>query len=63
MPRSIASCVASRMRTGTPKSANAMAMPPPIVPAPITAAVLISRTFVAGSSPGTRAASRSLKNT
>ncbi len=34
---SSASCVASRIFTGMPKSAKLMAMPPPMVPAPITA--------------------------
>ena len=46
MPRAIASGEASRIFTGIPKSAKLMAMPPPMVPAPITAAWPISFTAV-----------------
>ncbi len=40
-----------------------MAMPPPIVPAPMTATRRISRCGVSFASPGTLATSRSAKNT
>src|SRR5438067_1941662 len=41
-PRSSASCWTSTTVTGMPAFAKFIAMPPPIVPAPITAAFLIS---------------------
>ncbi|GJE45758.1 hypothetical protein AEGHOMDF_4958 [Methylobacterium soli] len=44
-----------------PAWAKHMAMPPPIVPAPITAAFRIGRRGVSRLKPGTRAASRSAK--
>ena len=42
-PLSSASCFISRIFTGMPALAKFIAMPPPMVPAPITAADLISR--------------------
>jgi hypothetical protein len=45
-----------------PALAKFMAMPPPMVPAPITATFLISRGFTSAASPGIFAASRSAKN-
>ena len=62
MPRSSASGVTSMIFTGKPWSAKLMAMPPPIVPAPTTAAVAKSRTGVLAGRSGSLATSRSMKN-
>src|SRR5216683_272167 len=60
-PRSSASCATSTTVTGIPALAKFMAMPPPMVPAPITAAFLISLAGVSGGTSGILAASRSAK--
>src|SRR5262249_339701 len=60
-PRVSASGAASTTVTGMPALAKHMAMPPPMVPAPITAARLISRGSTSFETPGTLAASRSAK--
>jgi hypothetical protein len=49
------------MVTGMPALAKHIAMPPPIVPAPMTAPLAIGRGFVPSGIPGTLAASRSAK--
>ncbi len=51
------------MVTAMPALAKLMAMPPPMVPAPITAARASGRGLVDAGMSGTRAASRSAKNT
>ncbi len=61
MPRANASDDASSIFTGVPASAKHIAMPPPMVPAPITAAVATLRTGVSFARPGIRANSRSAK--
>ena len=62
MPRSSASCLASSSVTGIPAFAKVMAMPPPMVPAPITAHVAILRCGVLSLRPATLPAARSAKN-
>ena len=61
MPRSSASGVASIIFTGMPTSAKLMAMPPPMVPAPTTAMVLISGSARSFGRCGSFATSRSAK--
>jgi hypothetical protein len=48
--------------TGMPALAKLMAMPPPMVPAPITAAFFTSRTGVSSGTSGILAVWRSAKN-
>ena len=62
-PLSSASCFTSSTRTGMPALAKHMAMPPPMVPAPITAAERIGRAGVSSGTSGTLEAARSAKNT
>ena len=50
-------------RTGMPAFAYVMAMPPPMVPAPTTAARLIGMMGVSFETPGTLATARSPKKT
>src|SRR5438094_285645 len=52
MPRSSASCVVSLMVTGMPTLTKLIAMPPPMVPAPITAAFLMARAGVSSGTSG-----------
>ena len=61
MPRLSASSLFSMIVTGMPTLAKFIEMPPPMVPAPITAARLISRGLTSLPMPGTLAASRSAK--
>ena len=61
MPLASTSGDASRSFTGKPESAKLMAMPPPMVPAPTTAAVLISGSAMSFAWPGILATSRSAK--
>src|SRR5882762_7905483 len=61
-PLSSASCFISTTVTGMPALAKHMAMPPPIVPAPTTAALRISRTGVSSGTPGILVVWRSAKN-
>ncbi len=57
-----ASVVVSRSVTGMPALTKHMAMPPPIVPAPITPTLVdLARLHVLAGTPGTLAASRSAK--
>ena len=51
-----------QLHVGMPASTRLMAMPPPIVPAPTTAIVLISGRARSLGRPGMRATSRSAKN-
>ena len=60
-PRASSSSLVSITVTGMPALAKHMAMPAPMVPAPITAARWIGRRAVSFASPGTRAVSRSAK--
>ena len=60
-PRSSASFATSTTVTGIPALAKFIAMPPPMVPAPITAAFLISLAGVSAATSGILAASRSAK--
>ena len=60
-PRSSASCPVSTMVTGIPAFRKFMAMPPPIVPAPITPTLLMVLTGVSFVMPGIFARSRSAK--
>ncbi len=60
-PFSSTSRLASSSFTGKPKSAKLMAMPPPMVPAPTTAAVAISGSARSFGSQGILATSRSAK--
>src|SRR6266705_1045311 len=59
--RNVGSCSASITVTGMPALAKFIAMPPPMVPAPMTAALLISRVGVSAGTSGILAASRSAK--
>ena len=61
-PLSIASCDTSNTVTGIPALAKFMAMPPPIVPQPMTAAVLMSGVGVCFGTSGILATWRSAKN-
>ena len=61
-PLSSASCFISRIVTGIPALAKFIAMPPPIVPAPITATLLIARVGVSSGTSGIFDAARSAKN-
>ena len=61
MPFLRASSLVSMIVTGMPTLTKFIEMPPPIVPAPITAARLISRGCVSLPMPGTLLASRSAK--
>jgi len=61
MPRSRASCPISRRVTGMPASMKFIAMPPPMVPAPMTPTLAIWRFCNPWGRPGRRAASRSAK--
>ena len=61
MPRFSAVSSFSMIVTGMPTLTKFIEMPPPMVPAPITAARLISRGCVSLSMPGTLLASRSAK--
>ncbi len=61
MPLSSASCFISSIITGMPAFRKFMAMPPPMVPAPITATVLIARIGVSAGTSGIFAAARSAK--
>ena len=58
-----ASALRPRSWTGIPAFARHIAIPRPMTPVPITAAVAISRTGVSGPRPGTRAISRSAAKT
>ena len=60
-PRVSASREVSTIVTGMPALAKHIAMPPPMVPAPITVARAMSRGLVPAGMPGTLAASRSAK--
>ena len=62
MPRSSASCFISRIVTGMPALRKFIEMPPPIVPAPITATFLILRCGVSSGTSGILLAARSPKN-
>jgi hypothetical protein len=62
IPLSSASCFVSTSVTGRPAERNVIAMPPPIVPAPITATRSTGRTGVASFTSEMRAAARSAKN-
>ncbi len=61
MPRSSASCFTSTTVTGMPALAKHMAMPPPMVPAPMIAALATGAPFNPAGMPGTFCASRSAK--
>src|SRR5438876_358370 len=61
IPFSSASAEFSSTSTGIPASAKHMAMPPPIVPAPITAALRSFRAVTVLSISGTLPASRSVR--
>ena len=61
-PLSSASCFISRIFTGTPAFRKFIAMPPPIVPAPMMATLLMSRVAVSSGMPGILEAARSAKN-
>ncbi len=61
MPRVSAASVVSMTWTGMPALAKHMAMPPPIVPAPMTAARTIGRTGVSSGTSGIFATCRSAK--
>ena len=61
MPRSSASCFTSTTVTGIPALAKHMAMPPPMVPAPMIAARATGAAFSPAGMPGTLVASRSAK--
>ena len=56
-----ASSFTSSSETGIPALAKFMAMPPPIVPAPITAALRTGRVLVSSGTSGIFAAARSAK--
>ena len=60
-PLSSASCFISSITTGMPALRKFIAMPPPIVPAPITATFLISRIGVSAGTSGILLAARSAK--
>jgi hypothetical protein len=62
-PRLSGSCAVSTTVTGMPALAKHIAMPPPMVPAPITAARAISRGLVPAGRSGIFSASRSAKKT
>ncbi len=61
-PRSSASCFISSIVTGMPALRKFIAMPPPIVPAPITATFSILRFGVSSGTSGILLAARSPKN-
>src|SRR5882672_3898554 len=61
-PLSSASCFTSSTRTGMTALAKHMAMPPPMVPAPITAAERMARVGVSSGTSGIFAAARSARN-
>ena len=61
MPRLSCSSPVSIKVTGMPALANDIAMPPPIVPAPMMATRLTGRGLVPSGTPETFAASRSAK--
>ena len=61
-PRSSAACSFSYTVTGMPAFAKLIAMPPPIVPKPMMAAVRIGRVGVSSGTSGIFAAARSAKN-
>ena len=61
MPWSSASCFISSIVTGMPALRKFIAMPPPIVPAPITATFLIARSGVSSGTSGILLAARSAK--
>ena len=61
-PCPAACCVVSISVTGIPALAKHIAMPPPMVPAPITAALLIGRTGVSSGTSGIFEVWRSAKN-
>ena len=61
MPLSSASCFISSIMTGMPALTKFIVMPPPMVPAPITAADLISRSGVSAGTSGILPAARSPK--
>ena len=60
-PLSRASCFTSSTITGMPALAKFMAMPPPMVPAPITAAERMGRVGVSSGTSGILEAARSAK--
>jgi hypothetical protein len=62
MPRLSCSSPVSISVTGIPALANDIAIPPPIVPAPIMATRSTLRGFVPSGTPAILAASRSEKN-
>ena len=61
IPLSSASCFVSRTVTGNPALRKFMAMPPPMVPAPMTATLAILRAGVFSGTSGIFAAARSAK--
>jgi hypothetical protein len=61
-PRSSASCFVSRIVTGIPAFRKFIAMPPPMVPAPITATLSSLRLAVSSGTSGIFEAARSAKN-
>ncbi len=63
MPRSSASCFISSMVTGMPAFRKFIEMPPPMVPAPMTATDLISRLGVSSGTSGILEAARSAMKT
>ncbi len=62
-PRSSASWLVSRTVTGNPALAKQIAMPPPMVPAPITPPLAILGRLPGAGRPGTLRVLRSAKNT
>ena len=60
-PRSSASCFVSRIFTGMPALRKFIEMPPPMVPAPMTATEAIGRSGVSAGTSGMRLAARSAK--
>ncbi len=58
-PLSSASCFISRMVTGMPAFRKFIAMPPPMVPAPMTPTFLMSRTGVSAGTSGILVVARS----
>jgi len=62
-PRSSASCFVSTIVTGMPALRKFIAMPPPIVPAPITPTFEIGIVGVSSGTSGSFHTARSAKNT
>jgi hypothetical protein len=61
VPRSSASCAISTIVTGMPAERKFIEMPPPIVPAPITPTLRMSRGLVSSGRPSIFEALRSAK--